>query len=354
MKIPHNKPTLDKSEIQAVEEVIKSGWIVQGERVKEFENLICRFANLPDSHAVAVSNGTSALYLALKVLEVGVGDEVIIPTYVCSALLNAVNMVGSKAVLADVEEQDFNIDRNQVFSKINGNTKAIIVPHIFGVPADIIEIKKLGIPLIEDCAQALGAKVYDKNIGVFGDIAVFSFYATKVITTGQGGMLVSNDPKYVEKAKDYINFDCRENYYPRFNFQMTDIQAAMGIAQFSKLETFLEKRRIIAEGYKSVCQKKGWNFQAPKSEDFIQNWYRFVLNIEPGYLGKLKEFLKSKDVGSIIPIENWELLHYYLKLDPDEFKTAESLSKSALSLPIYPELVDNGGFERILELLRWF
>jgi perosamine synthetase len=353
MKIPHNKPSIDKNEAKAIEEVLECGWIAQGDQVGLFENKICDYMGFEDNSAVALSNGTSALFLALKLLGIkSPTDEVVLPNYVCSALLNAIFMNNAKPIVVDVDKVDFNISYDEVKKKINEKTKAIIVPHIFGVPADVIRIRELGIPIIEDCAQALGSKINNTHVGLFGDIAILSFYATKLITTGQGGMLVSKNSEYIEKAKDYREHDMRKEYYPRFNFQMTDIQAAMGIVQLKKFNILLQKRKKIAEKYIQICNKKNWDYQKVKNSNFSQNWFRFVLKGEENYIIKLKEKLNNAGVSCLIPIEKWQLQSVYLNLDPQRFKNSEEISKTTLSLPIFPDLLENRDFDKSLTLLE--
>jgi len=351
--IPHNKPCLDEKEAEAIKEVIESGWIVQGEKVKQFEDATCKYVGLKPGFAVAFSNGTSAIFLALKILGINSpSDEVIIPSYLCSAVLNAIFLCGAKPVIVDVDNIDFNISYTEIKRKINKNTKAIIIPHTFGVPADVPSVKELGIPIIEDCAQALGSKINDTHVGLFGDIGIFSFYASKVITTGNGGMLFSRKSEYIERAMDYREFDGREEYYPSFNFQMTDIQAAMGIIQLNKLNEFLENRKKIAKKYLETCQERNWNYQKPKNKRFLQNWYRFVLKADHSLIFKLQDTLSNSGIQCIIPIEDWELLSNYLKLDPIGFKNSETIAKSTLSLPIFPDLIKHENFDKIIELLK--
>jgi len=352
--ISHNKPSLGQKEINAIARVINNSWIVEGEKVAEFEDEFCKYLGLPSLHAVALSNGTSALYLALKVLGIKSGDEVITSTYVCSAVLNAIFMAGAKPVLTDINKSDFNISYQDIISKITRKTKAIIVPYTFGMPFDIGSIKSLGIPVVEDCAVALGSKIGNQFVGVFGEIAIFSFYASKVITTGNGGMLVSKYSEYIEKAKDYREFDCRKVYYPRFNFQMSDIQAAMGLEQLKKLNIFLKKRKQIAEHYVDICLNKGWDFQSTRNKNYFNNWYRFVLIIETNIVKKLKLHLKKNGIETIIPIEKWELLHNYLELEPKNFIIAEKITQTTLSLPIYPNLLNNNDLEEIIKYLKEF
>ncbi len=287
--IPHNKPMLGKEEINAIEEVMKNGWIAEGKRVAEFEEEFCKYIGLPSFHAVALSNGTSALYLALKVLGIRDGDEIIVPIY----------MIRAKPVLTDVKKRDFNISYQNIVGKISNKTKSIIVPHTFGVPADIALIQKFGVPIIEDCAVALGSKIGNQHVGVFGNIAIFSFYASKVITTGYGGMLVSKNLEFVEKARDYREFDCRKKYKARFNFQMSNLQAAIGEVQLKKLPLFLEKRRKIANGYYKILPKnKVW--PPHEIENKEPNFYRFLIRSNKPRI--IKDFLEKEGIKTIIPI----------------------------------------------------
>lgn len=355
MLIPHNRPCLDEKEVKAVKDVINSGWVAQGEKVQQFEKEMCKYIGLNNDSAIALSNGTSAIYLALKTLGIKTSlDEVIIPSYVCSAVINAVFLSGAKPVIVDIDKIDFNITFDEIKKKINKNTKYLIIPHTFGVPANVIRIKELGIPIIEDCAQAIGSKINDTHVGLFGDIGIFSFYASKVITTGNGGMLFSRNSENIEKARDYREFDGRKTYYPRFNFQMTDIQAAMGIVQLNKLNHFLKNREEIAQNYIDICQEKNWDYQRTKSENFTPNWFRFVLKADNKFIVKLKDDLLKSGIKCIIPIEDWELLSNYLKLNPKDFENSEFIAKSSLSLPIFPDLIKEKNFENFKDLLRQY
>ena len=327
----HNKPTLGKEEIVAAARVIKSGWIAQGNEVKKFEDEFSGFLFKKPGHAAAVSSGTAALYLALVSLGIKRGDEVISPTYVCSAVLNAIFMARARPVLIDIE--NLNLSYSETAKKVNKRTKAIIITHTFGYPADMNKFLNLGIPLIEDCAQALGSKFHNKYAGTFGDIAIFSFYASKMMTTGYGGMVFSKNKNLIAKIKDYREFDCRKGYKPRFNFQMSDLQAAIGRAQLKKLPGFLRKRNQIAAEYsKSINDVRFPN----KSNSAKPNFYRFLLKItNPRRLQNY--FLKNK-IKTIVPIARHELLHNYLGLPPKNYPVSEEIAKTTLSLPIYPGL----------------
>jgi len=334
LTIPHNKPSIGRKEIQAVARVIKSGYIAQGQEAKKFEDEFCKYMGAGPGHAIALSSGTAALYVALISLEIKPNDEVIIPTYVCSALLNAIYLSKAKPVLVDINCDNLNISLQETKKKINPKTKAIIVPHIFGMPSNVNEFVKLGLPVIEDCAQAIGSKLNNKPVGTFGKAAVFSFYATKFLTTGYGGMLFSKDKKIIKAALDYREFDCRKNYRERFNFQMSDIQAAIGRVQLKRINEFLKKRRKIGnEYYKILSPEIVW---PQKNSKKGYNFYRFLIKV--GNAKNLKKRLQNKGIKTIVPIETYELLHRYLGQDKNEFPVSEKIAKTTLSLPIFPSL----------------
>ena len=245
--IPHSKPIFGPEEIKAVSNVISSGYVAEGDMVRKFERSFADYFDI--RHAVAANSGTSALHLVLLALEIGPGDEVIIPSYVCCALLNAVNYTGATPVLADIHPDTCNLDAADVKKRINARTRAIIVPHLFGMAADLDPLLEFDVPLIEDCAQAVGAEYKQRAVGTFGVAAIYSFYATKVITTGEGGMVVSGSKDIVDRIRDLKSYDQKEDYRTRFNYKMTDIQAALGLSQLDRLDTIIRRRRAIAEKY---------------------------------------------------------------------------------------------------------
>jgi len=287
--------------------------------------------------ACAVSSGTSALYLALRGLGVSRGDQVSVPTYSCSALLNAVNMLGANAIPIDIKSDDFTICDKSV-EKLAPNSKFIIAVHCFGASANISALKKNGRYVVEDCCQSLGG-----TQGREGDVSIYSFYATKIITGGQGGLIWSLNNSIMKSALDFREFDCCDNYIPRFNFQMTDIQAAMILSQYSRLENIRSKRQEIREKYIFSIDKlleNGWNFQKGlDSKELLP--YRFIL-LAPNETERLKlqNKLLSNGIESIVPIEKYELLHRYLDMSVENYPVSERLSEVALSIPLYPALED--------------
>jgi dTDP-4-amino-4,6-dideoxygalactose transaminase len=341
--IPHSKPTLDSRDYNAVMKVLNSGHISQGDYVKRFEDELSKFIGAKGG--VATNSGTSALHLAMLALDIGKGDEVIIPGYVCTALLNVINYIGATPIIVDIEADSFNIDVKKVKESLNKRTKAIIVPHLFGLPANLEELLSLKVPLIEDCAQALGATYRGKYVGSFGTLSIFSFYATKVIATGEGGMVLSNSEDLLNKVKDLRDYDNKDDYKIRFNYKMTDFQGALGISQLKRLPSFLRKRRSIAKRY----SKELANLSALLPTEFSDRehiFYRYVIRIEEDIETTFKK-IKREGIYCERPV--WRPLHHYLNL-PD-FPKTDMVFKSALSIPIYPSLTSEE-MGRIIEAVK--
>lgn len=312
--------------------VISSGYIAQGEVVARFEKELAKFIGVKG--AVATSSGTSALHLALLALGVKEGDEVLIPTYVCSALLNAVLYVGATPVLVDCCD-DFNISIKDLKNKLNDKMKVCIIPHLFGYPASIDKIKGTGVKIIEDIAQAIGGEYKGKKLGSWGDIAVVSFYATKMITTGEGGAILSNDDTLLNLIRDLREYDEFDEYKLRYNYKMSDINASIGLVQLRKLPNFIQRRREIANLYREML--RDCNLILPPEEpDFLKSvYYRFVIRTER--LEEIKQHMSEKGIECKRPI--YKPLHHYFSLNG--YPKADELYKTALSIPIYPSLSDS-------------
>ena len=321
--IPHNRPTLGSAEERAAGRVIASGWLAQGAEVEAFENEMCAHLGLPPGHAVATSSGTAALFLALWAL--GARDRrVACPVYACRALTDAIAFAGATPVLIDTEPDRPNAD---IAAMAHADAALAIVPHMFGLPADVAKLG--GMPLIEDCAQALGASVGGAPVGIAGKIGIFSFYATKVITSGgQGGMLVSRDLATVDAVREFREFDLRRDARPRFNFQMTDLAAAIGRAQLAALPSFLARRSAIFAKYReenlelvdAACNSMPIRYRA------------VVRSANPR---RLIEELARRGITAIVPVEARELLG-----SAEQFPRAAAFANSTVSLPNYPSLQD--------------
>jgi perosamine synthetase len=328
---------MEQEDIKAVSEVLDSRQIAQGPMVDKFEKELSKFISVKGG--VATNSGTSALHLALLALDIRKGDEVIIPSYVCTALLNTINYVHAKPVIADINMEDFNISVSAIEKKINYRTKAIIVPHMFGLAADINEILNFGVSVIEDCAQSIGATYRGNMVGSFGVISIFSFYATKMLATGEGGMAVSNSDELLERMMDLREYDFKSNYKVRYNYKMTDMQAALGISQLSKLPTFIDKRKLIARYYSEEFSNLG--VILPTSKKHKEHiFYRYVVrtNKDTDIKRYFSEF-KKKNVICDSPV--YKPLHVYIGLSKNDFINTEEIINSAISIPIYPSLTEN-------------
>src|SRR3989338_4009900 len=386
--IPHSKPTLTKEDSSAVSSVINSGYISQGEAVARFESKLAKYIGVKGG--AAVSSGTAAIHLSLIALGVKEGDDVAMPTYVCPALLNAINYIGANPLLIDINPDTYNISTADLKKKLTKKTRAVIVPHIFGLPADIKDILNFGIPVIEDCAQSVGAVYNGKKVGSFGHCAVFSFYATKVMTTGEGGMVVSNSDKILGKIRDLREYDHKPDYIVRYNYKMTDMQAAIGISQLKRLDSFIYRRRDIAGLYNKRFSELG--ITVPSSKGHI--YFRYVIknrgqkteachersrrdrrqNIEEDL-----KFFEANGVKCMRPI--FKPIHRYLTPPPSPpstspfsppleggergglqggdkwgvgFPDADRAWNELISIPIYPSLTD-GDVKKIVRVTeKWW
>ena len=329
MKIPHSMPTLGEEEAEGLQEVLTSGKIATGEEVGRFEQEMASYLDLRG--AVATASGTAALHLSLLALGVKEGDEVIIPSFTCSALLNAVHYCRATPVIVDVDEETMNISLSAAHKALTKRTAAIIVPHMFGNPVEDMDgFLALGPPVIEDCAQSLGAICHGRMTGSGGEIAMFSFYATKVITTGQGGMIASRSESLLNNIRDLRQYDKKDKYRLRYNYCMTDLQGKMGRIQLEKLPSFLKTREERAHVYDRHIQ--GLEGVIVPRQGGI--YYRYVVRIKKRDLNQVIERLHHEGIEAQQPV--FYPLHSYLGLDG--FEATEKIYAEALSLPIYPRL----------------
>jgi len=254
MKIPIAKPDIGNEEIEAVVKAMKSGWVTQGQKVEEFEKSFANYCGA--KYGIATTSGTTALHTALASLSVQNGDEVITTPLSCVSTANPILYLHAKPIFADVEPTTLNVNPSIIEKKITKKTKAIIPVHMFGHPIDmdpIMEIaEKHGVYVVEDAAHALGAKYKSRNVGSLGHVACFSFYGDKIITTAEGGIALTNDKELAEKMQMLRNHGMnkhRKFYHPilGYNYKMSDIHAAIGIAQMRKVDTYIQQRRKNVE-----------------------------------------------------------------------------------------------------------
>lgn len=278
MKIPIAKPDIGKEEVDAVKETMESGWVTQGKRVEEFEASFAKYCGV--KYGVAVNNGTAALHIALAALGVKEGDEVITTPLSCVATTNPILYLGAKPVFVDVEPTTLNIDPALIEKKITPRTKAILPVHLFGHPVDFAPLietaEKHGLSIIEDAAQAHGAKYKGKKTGSLGHVSCFSFYADKLVTTVEGGMALTNDEGLVEKMRLLRSFGMTKHekfYHPvlGYNYKMPDMNAAIGLVQLKKLDNYIERKRSNIAYLRKHLDNE--NLRLPAELDYAFNVY---------------------------------------------------------------------------------
>lgn len=339
--IPIARPLIGEEEKQAVLEVLESGFLAQGSRVQAFEEAFAQMCGV--RYAVATSSGTTALHIALLAHGVGPGDEVITSPFTFIASANCALYVGARPVFVDIDPQTFNLDPAQIEAAITPRTRVIIPVHLYGLPCDmgpILDIaRRYGLAVIEDACQAHKAEYRGKKVGSFGT-GVFSFYPTKNITCGEGGMITTDDPEIAEKCRAIRQHGMRQRYHHDelgFNFRMTDVHAAIGLAQLRKLERFNRIRQANAQ----YLTEHLWGVVTPYvPSDCTHVFHQYTIRVPGGKRDALRAYLKERGIGSEIyypvPIHQQR---FYQDLGYDgHFPEAERAAGEVLSLPIHPAL----------------
>ena len=330
--IPHSRPTIGDDDAARVARVVRGGQLAQGPEVAGFEHGLA--ARMGVAAAAAVSSGSAALELALRALDVGPGHEVIIPTYVCDALYHAVRRCGAAPVLADADPETLGLSAEDAARRRTPRTRAVIVVHPFGLAVDLDDFQRLGVALVEDCAQTLGATLGGRPVGARGGLAVCSFYATKLLTTGEGGA-VAGAADLVARARDARDYDERTDLTPRFNYKMTDMQAALGQGQLVRLDAFIARRRALAARYRTALARAA-RCRVPPDAGERHVYHRFVVAIEAP-LAPVLAHLERRGVTARRPV--FRPIHRALGLSG--YPNAERLWAESLSLPCYPMLTDD-------------
>lgn len=340
--IPVAEPYLGEDELNNVIEAVRSGWVSsKGKFIPEFEGSFAKYCG--DKYGVATSNGTAALHLALEALGIGQGDEVIVPTLTFIATANAVRYTGAKPVFADSHPDYWCIDPEKIEQAITPKTKAIIPVHLYGHPCDMDAIiaiaKKHNLYIIEDAAEAHGAEYKGKKVGSFGDTTCFSFFGNKIITTGEGGMCLTNDRELADKMrllKDHgMRVDKRYWHdFVGFNYRMTNLQAAIGVAQVKRLDEFVERKRTIAKTYSSLLRDIDGVVLPPEMPWAKSVYWMYSILIDTTLMISRDELIKKLGENGI---ETRPLFYPIHKMPPYEsdavFPIVESLSKRGISLP---------------------
>jgi len=341
VNIPHSRPTLTDQDAEAVAGVISSGHIAQGPVTEQFERAVA--SRMVRSEAIGTASGTAALHLVLMAMGIGSGDEVLIPSYVCTALLNAVRYVGATPVIADIDPATGNLDPGDARRRLTQHTRVILVPHMFGGTAALDDLLALDVPVIEDCAQAIGATYGDRPVGSFGHSAVCSFYATKVMTTGEGGMVLTDSAGLADRIRDLREYDKHVDDRLRYNYKMTDIQAALGLAQLSRLDGFIRQRRDLAGDYRTAFA--GSKLRLPTADDG-HIYYRFILGVPDDPLGWIRH-MAGLGIACARPVD--PVLD--VLAGRHDCPNARAAWQHHLSIPMYPSLTMIER-DRVIEAIR--
>jgi len=339
--ISHSRPWIETTDLKAVENSLASETIAKGKIVKQFESSLVNFVG-ENQKAISCNNGTSALQLALLSLGLELGDEVVLPTYVCSSVMQAVYAVGAKPVLCDIGE-NWNLTVESVRQAITPKTKVIIIVHIFGITANVSDFKQFKIPIVEDCCQAFGALDHGKNVGTLGDIAVFSFHATKCFTTGEGGAVLTDSEEYFSKL-----IEIQEQ--GQVVSKLSDMQASLGLSQLERYSKFLERRLQMAERYcRELPEDIVLSMRALLGQGNI--FFRFLVSVSKVDDRDI-DFFSEKGIAVRRGVDT--LLHRLNGELDNKYPNAVAKYQTTLSLPIYPALSDDEQSVIIREMNAYF
>ncbi|RKD12402.1 perosamine synthetase [Pelobium manganitolerans] len=354
-KYPVYQPALIGKEQEYVLDCLQSNWISsKGEYIGRFEEAFA--ASLKIKHATSVCNGTVALHLAMLALGIGPGDEVITPTLTYIASVNSISYVGATPVFCDSEKSTWQMDPALIEGKITKNTKAILVVHLYGQATNMAEVmqlaKKHGLFVIEDCAEAIGTKFLGKAVGTFGDISTFSFFGNKTITTGEGGMVVTNDETLFERCKHFKGQGLakhREYWHDvvGYNFRMTNIAAAIGLAQLENLSYFVEEKQRVADTYIKNIDLSKYEYQERQTDRFHTYWMFSILVKNAEDREGLRAHLKMNKIETrplFYPVHTMPMYSQRFQ----RHIVAEDLGWRGINLPSYPALLD----EQIVEICQ--
>lgn len=347
-KYPVYQPSLDGNEKKYVNACLDSTWISsKGKFISEFESRFSEFTKI--KYAIAVPNGTIALHLAIMALGIGPGDEVIVPTLTYIASANAVTYTGARPVFADSLYTSWQIDPSDIKRKITKKTKAIMPVHLFGFPSDMKEIRKIAsennIYIIEDCAEAFGSRLKNVHVGNFGNISAFSFFGNKTITTGEGGMVTTNNKKIFQLATRIKGQGLAKNreYWHDivgYNYRMTNICAAIGLAQLERAHSIIAKKRKIADWYHTFLKAQPLEFHKEVLGIFHSYWMINILVNNYKDRDKLRDHLKKNGIETrpvFFPIHTMPIY----RNNGQKFPVAEDIARRGITLPSYPGLTED-------------
>lgn len=358
--IPYGRQTIDEDDINAVVDVLKSDYLTTGPKIAEFEQAVVSYTGA--KYAVAISNGTSALHAACFAAGIGRGDEVITTPLTFAASANCVLYCGGTPVFADVDPYTYNIDPEDIRKKITDKTKAIIAVHLAGQPCDMDEIHSIAqehnLIVIEDGAHALGSVYKGKKVGCLSDMTTFSFHPVKPITTGEGGMIMTDNEELYKRLVLFRSHGItRDNsmmtrnegpwFYQQldlgYNYRITDIQCALGCSQMRKLDKFLKRRRELVERYNNAfieCDNIVTPYQLPDTQS---GWHLYIVQVKNHDRKQVFETLRDKGIGVNVHYIPVYMHPYYQEHGYKDVHcaNAEEIYSHIISLPLYPGLTDD-------------
>ena len=375
MKVPIARPGLTEAEIQSVLEPLRNGWLVQGPKVKKFEDAWCTFTGA--EHSIAVTSCTTAMQLSLAALGFGPGDEAIVPAFTWISTANVVEHLGGRVVFADINLNTFNIDPAGLEALITPRTKAILPVHLFGLAAEMESInaiaKRHNLWVVEDAACGFGASFQGQHVGTFGNTGCFSFHPRKAITTGEGGMITTNDDQLAEKLRRLRDHgaamtDLQRHLGPKpfllsdhpdagYNQRMTDLQAALGVAQMQRANEIVTERKSLAAAYNSAFSDLSWIRTPVAPTDYSHGYQSYPCLFEPDEIlnaiqkadqrllndvkdrrNRWMDQLQRQGISTRPATHAVHMLSYYrekYKLIPEDFPNAQAANDCSISLPLF-------------------
>jgi len=354
---------LTESEIQAVIAVLQSGRLALGPQSKAFEAAIADYVGA--RYAVAVSSGTAALHVAVRALGIGPDDEVIVPSFTFAASVNAILFVGAVPIFVDIEEDTYNLDPDDVNTKISPRTKAIMAVDVFGHPADWTALEKIAehrnLKIIDDSCEALGAAYNTRRLGTFGDAAAFAFYPNKQITTGEGGMLVTNNPTVAEAARSLRNQGRNamgawlEHERLGYNYRLNEMSAALGVAQMRRIDEILARRAAVANRYTYLLRQHCPAVSPPVIRDGIEaSWFVYVVTLPPNIdRDHVISILGERGIPTRAYFSPIHRQPYLRKYATDvSLPVTEKVAARTLALPFFGHLAPEDQERVVMELAR--
>ncbi len=384
MNIPIARTVFEESEYENIHKPLSSGWVVQGSFVKEFEEKWCTFTGTKNS--IAVSNCTTALHLSLAALGISREDEVILPSFTWIATANSVEYLGAKPVLCDIDISTYNIDTSQIEKHITDRTKAIIPVHLFGLSSEMDRVNELAskykLFVVEDAACGFGAQYNGMHVGNFGNTGCFSFHPRKAITTGEGGMITTNDNELAIQLRSMRDHGASISDHQRhlgskpyllpdfpylgYNYRMTDIQASIGSTQMDRAESIHKKRSMVADKYNDLIKTISWLEKPFTGNNFEHGFQAYVCLFKPeeinmgnlnrisGMRNEFMDYLQTKGISTRPGTHAVHLLDYYRNkygFKPENYPNSFIASECSIAFPLFPSLTDIE-FEYISETIR--